>query len=61
MNKHHTPSEGGTDLNFKVGLFFNPTRKIYDISIEELDKIKLFVYTHYDQKIGTNRSELGSN
>ena len=40
---------------------FNPTEKVIDTIIVELDESKYLFYIHYGQKFGINCSKLGSN
>ena len=59
MNKPRTQSE--KNLYCIKFDFFNPTEKVIDTYIVELNKFKLFVYINYDRTIVRNGSKLRSN
>ena len=56
------PRKGcSTTIRIEHFLNFNPTEKVIDIIMVELDKIKLFLCINYGRKIGINYSRIGSN
>ena len=46
---------------YEIGFFFNPTEKVIETIIVDVDELTLFVFIHDSRKIGINCSKLGSN
>ena len=63
MTNSRAPSEREFDniLPIKLDFVFNPTEKVIDNIIIELDEINLFTRIQYGQKIGTIYSKLVLN